>query len=565
MEIQQALRNSLTTLLFGSLSLTAHSGKPIPQVLGGATIQLEAKPKPVSISVHSMPLLQGTANSDFVFNLKPYISLSSTEFRYLVTNGYYFDRLGASQFINLNSWSLTGLPVGIVPLYNKPDDCPSQFLLAMGKSCYLHYYVDRNTYLNADNGKGPLLNLLLNYYWYINKHDWELKTSNFPINLEASYTQRILDILPSVILPTNINVEPREIDGLHFDASTGLISGTPKRIGNYHFEVSASNGTATAAPQPLDIQINIDPKDKPIFKLNPTLPSAMLEEDFRFNLMELLQSPQSYLLANQVTFSIDQNAPHPSWLEIDKSNPSILKGHIPREAAGTIQDITVLASSNTGGNSDPFTFQIPIAFDQAKKPNFTQPVQLYGESGNHFNFDFTQYINDPSHDGTVKLVIDSVEPIASWLHVSDANPVALTGYVDEAAVGQKYRLMVHINNKPGGSSDKLVIPLQVFTDPSKTPKFNTLNPQLPIVYAGQPYTYDFVTNQEISPAYSKYPYVVELTDDKRNPSWVKIENNKLIVDCPKAFNQSSQKVSVTITNTPGGKSEMLIIKLVIAR
>ena len=89
----------------------------------------------------------------------------------------------------------------------------------------------------------------------------------------------------------------------------------------------------------------------------------MPEQEYRLNLLDLIETRPSFMRSNQVSFEIDKNLPYPSWLSIDKDNATFLHGHVPSSEAGQNRSVTLIASSNAGGDSLPLTITIPVASD----------------------------------------------------------------------------------------------------------------------------------------------------------------------------------------------------------
>jgi hypothetical protein len=78
----------------------------------------------------------------------------------------------------------------------------------------------------------------------------------------------------------------------------------------------------------------------------------MPEKEYSLNLLDLIEPIEGFGKTNQVNFSIDLNKPHPHWLNLDKNNPNVLYGKAPSSAAGQMVELTLMATSNTGGDSE---------------------------------------------------------------------------------------------------------------------------------------------------------------------------------------------------------------------
>ena len=289
----------------------------------------------------------------------------------------------------------------------------------------------------------------------------------------------------------------------------------------------------------------------------------MPTQHYRLSLVDLIEPTPGFMTSNQISFRIDTNYPHPDWLSIDKEDATLLEGIVPSTDAGLEREITLIASSNTGGDSLPLTIKIPVAYDPSKKPILDKGIQLAGVAGATMHVDFRSQITDPMADNSLKIIIDKIEPAAPWLSMSSWNPLELVGIVPADAVGQDYQITLHANTAIGGDSESVIIPLEIAINKSDTPHFYLDNPQLPLLYVGQPYSYDFVANNDVDPEYEDIPYTVELAEGNNNPAWLRIEDNKLIVDSVPGNLDQIEQVFITIKNMPGGKSNVLSLKLFI--
>ena len=178
-----------------------------------------------------------------------------------------------------------------------------------------------------------------------------------------------------------------------------------------------------------------------------------------------------------------------------------------------------------------------------------------------FQYDFRTDIIDSTADNSLKIIIDKIEPEAPWLMTSPMNPTELIGVVPMDAVGQIYQLTLHANNAIGGSSDPVTIPLQINTDEIFKPHFYLDKPQLPPLYKGQPYFFDFTQHEEVYPRYEDLPYRVELAANYPNPAWLHIENNQISIDKVPDFLKGDQTIFLTIQNIPGGLSDVLAVNI----
>ena len=494
--------------------------------------------------IYSMPTQQARANSNFSFKLSPLISSLNTEIDFQVTNHF----LGA-----MSDLKLLNLTNGLTPIYDGQSVCSQVFTLNTAQGCLLRFSVDKSNYIHSSSKRSAQDGIIACIPPY------------------GTYCWRLVDnvVLDSAVAsapgPTELLVTPEAQDGLYYDKATRRILGKPIRTGDYHFTIGATNGASTAVPQDLHIHVDDNLRDKPVFKHDYRPASAMPDRDYRLNLMELIEPTPRFMQTNQIQFRIDTSRPHPAWLDIDNENPTLLHGHVPVSEVGQNRTLTLIATSNTGGDSlVPLTIIVPVAFDVEKKPVIEKGIVLTGEAGTLFFQDLRPRILDPALDNRLTLVLDKVEPAAPWLSVSTDNPTGLTGTVPQDAVGQTYQLTVHANTTVGGNSDPVTMSLRIAIDKRLTPRFYLDNPQLPLFYAGQPYSYDFVAFNDVEPGYKDSPYTVEFADGHPIPEWIRIEENKLISDnVPN--NLGTQHLFITVKNVPGGKSEVLTLNLVIMK
>ena len=525
-------RNGIVTLVFivlGFISIQSVASMPL------FTIAVSNR----SLTVSSIPLQQALANSNFSFNLAPYINMLKPEVDYQVTSNL---RRTCSNL------ALIELPRGLTRAYDGDNVCSEVFSLNPQQSCLLRFYVDINTYVHSKRG-GPIVCL---------------SPSGLSCSRPSSGAQ-IDDVVARAPGPTQLLVTPAAQDGLRYDPATYSIVGKPTRTGAYHFTVSASNGNAVASPQHVEINVDINPQDKPVFKPHYSFASATPDKEYRLDLMGLIETRPSFGVTNQVHFRIDPNhtTSYPSWINMDEESQTLLHGHVPSAEAGQTKELIIIASSNTGGDSKPLTMHIPVAFDPAKKPIFEKGLELKGAAGAGIRKDFLENITDPATDSSLRIILDKVEPAAPWLSVSSLT--VLEGGVPEDAVGQVYQVTLYANTVVGGNSDPVTIPLQIAIDKNKTPHFYSDNPQLPLFYAGQPYSYDFVGNNDVYPEYRSFPYVVELAKGHNNPEWLRIEDNKIIADSVPNNLKKIQTMFITIKNIQGGQSEVLSLLFVIMK
>lgn len=398
-----------------------------------------------------------------------------------------------------------------------------------------------------------------------------LSMSAIPIQ-EATANQEFVYNLKSVVRFYEENnlagtaaqgvVYPSEQDGLRFDQTSFSIIGKPKRVGTYVFQVGAKNAYSTAAPTELKIEVGINKKDKPRFKKEGALITAMPNSKYSMNLMGLMESPEDYTLSNQIAFRMQPNLENPEWLHLASDDATRLEGRVPDGLAGTEVKFTLVASSNTGGDSEPFTVTLPIATDPTQKP-VIKPFSLELIPGVLMHEDLSSYISDPTQDPNSVLILEKIEPEAPWLSISALNHRVLEGVVPIEATGQQYQLTLRASNVVGGSSDPVKIPLQVGVNKALVPLFKENNPILPLVYSGQSYFYDFVAHSDIFPEYDEVPYVIDFAEGYEHPSWLKIVENQLIAELVPELKDSALSLFLRVKNTPGGLSDVMPLRLTV--
>jgi hypothetical protein len=521
--------NALLIVFILVLSIgSSHGARPV------FSIELFNRP----LNIYAFPVQFGQAHSAFIFDLKPFLSVVQPEIDYQVTNN--LSR-------TLTNIGLMELPPGLTQIYEGEGVCHERFILGSNQRCILRLSFDKDKYNPALSG-GPII--------------CHSPPSKFLCSRPSAASQ-IGVVLLRTPKPTELQVIADDQNGLRYEPASMSIVGEPINPGVYHFQIIATNDYATAAPRYLDIEVSVNPKDKPLFKKNYTIPSAMPEHDYRLNLLDLIQVRPSFMVSNQISFRIDDNQDHPSWLSIDKDNGNFLHGFVPPGEAGKNKSITLFASSNAGGDSAPLTITIPVAYDPNKKPIIKNDIQLIGEAGSPLRYDFRANITDPTADNSLKIILDEIEPAAPWLSISSLSPTELNGIVPEGAVGQEYLITLHANTTIGGSSNAKIIPLNIAMNKNQTPRFYAANPQLTVLYPGQSYSYDFVENNDVYPEYRDIPYVVELADGYNNPAWLRVEHNRLVVDRVPDHLDQVERVFITIKNVPGGKSKVLPLSLFI--
>ncbi|WP_018576613.1 putative Ig domain-containing protein [Legionella shakespearei] len=357
-----------------------------------------------------------------------------------------------------------------------------------------------------------------------------------------------------------VTVEPAEQDGLHFDPSLVALTGKPSHTGTYIFKVTARNKNGSAEPVSLRIDVEANIKDKPVFKEIYPVVTAVSGKKYHMALMNLIEPQTGFKVTNQVSFRIEKRVNTPDWLTISKADGLLLTGEVPDGIGGTDVEINLIATSNTGGDSEPFTLKIPVAHDPEKIP-VIDTFELCKDAGSQLHENLSQYIHDPAFDNSLQLILDKVTPDADWINVSPVNPTMLNGTVPMNATGKKFMLTLRASTVTGGSSEPVTVPLQINIDKEKTPRFKNNTQVLPILYPGQAYIYDFVEHSDVYPEYDTIPYEIEFADENSQPYWLRIEHNQLIADKVPEDIDKEVEVKVIIRNIPGGKSKPISLHL----
>ena len=387
-------------------------------------------------------------------------------------------------------------------------------------------------------------------------------TANVPFNYNLKPYVLYYDNNRDAGIPAEGLFTAKEQAGLSFDQASFSIVGTPNRIGTYAFKMGVKNAKGTAAAVDFTIHVKENGKDKPVFKQHHAMATALPEQKYIMNLMELIEPQAGFGTTNQVSFKFAQNQNIPNWLSISQDDATRLVAEIPPNLAGQEVAVTLIASSNTGGDSLPLTVKIPVAYDPAKKPIFN----IFGlevSAGSKIYMDLSNYINDPGHDSSLKVLLEKVDPAAPWLNISSVNQTVLEGTVPDEAAGQKYKLTLRASTEIGGSSESIIVPLQISVDKEQKPHFKEANPMMPMVYPGQPFAYDFVQNKDIYPEYNDAPYEIKFAEDFTPPTWLRIENDKLISDLVPENIDEDFIIKIIIKNIPGGSSDVYPLSLTV--
>lgn len=381
---------------------------------------------------------------------------------------------------------------------------------------------------------------------------------NFVFNLKTAikfYDENILAGKPAQGLVT-----PVSQDGLYFDATSFSIRGKPTRLGSYVFTVAAQNEYSRAQAIPLNIEVQANPADRPVFRSHYSVPSALPKQQYRLNLMELIESQAGFMNTNQVSFRLVADVKNPDWLNIDTHDSTVLVGVVPENLAGQDIEVKLIASSNTGGDSDAAIIKIPVAYDPALKPAINY-FELIFQADTHISQDLAAHVDTRGYDANLKIILDHVEPPARWLSMSWVNPTRLEGGIPPEAIGESYRLTFRANTSGGGSSEALTIPLHIAINPQFRPRFKAASPSLGLVQPQQAYFYDFQANNDIYPDFNDAPYEISFADEFEHPQWLRIKDNQLIADLVPDIEESFIRIHIKMKNKPGGESHALALTL----
>lgn len=357
--------------------------------------------------------------------------------------------------------------------------------------------------------------------------------------------------------PPVINIEPKINAGLYFDEQTGQVRGTPDNPGQYQFTLAAKNRFSVAAPVTLTINVAVNSSDKPEFRQDIDLPATYSKQQYHYDLSQLLKNNHLLRKGNQYSFRFDKRFAQPQWLQI---NDNFLEGEVPENFSGSY--LTILARSNTGGDSEPQRLWIAQAEDPGKKITLT-PFSLMAKSGEEFFFDIRGQLSAEAADSSLQLLIDAIEPCANWLDRDPYNKTVVHGFVPLTAAGMAYKLKLHVANAAGGHSNSIEVPLQIAVNDMYRPQF-AQDLVLPLLNQGQAYIFDFVLNEAIYPNFQDYPYEVHISNDCpgiRNPSWLMVHENKLTCEKVPSVGRKSVAICLQIANTPGGLSLPVVLTM----
>ncbi len=228
--------------------------------------------------------------------------------------------------------------------------------------------------------------------------------------------------------PAQAEISPQQQNGLFFDKTAFAIRGRPTKVGVYHFQVAVKNAYGASATTSLNVLVNANPKETPVFKVNYQVAAAIPNQHYQFHLVSLIEPQAAYMNSNQLSFRIQNNSDTPPWLSIAPDDPTLLIGDIPASMAGKEVVLHLIASSNAGGDSAPTRITIPIAYDPRLRPSL-KPFTLEKKSGTSFNEPLVGFIDNPAQDNTLQLILEKIEPYVPWLSIAPYDPTMLEGTI----------------------------------------------------------------------------------------------------------------------------------------
>lgn len=357
-------------------------------------------------------------------------------------------------------------------------------------------------------------------------------------------------------------VSPQKNNGLYFNPSTYAIVGTPEHIGTTTFRIAAKTNYGTAAAVELVIDVGLNKENKPKFKPSVELAAVNPGKPYQLALMDLVDMKQ-LAAGDQLHFRLEPHQNDSDLFKIDPANDQLLIGHVPLTAAGQTLQVTVVAHSNTGGDSEPLTLTIPVAFDPALRPSI-KPVTLFASRYDYFYQDIASLIDDPSGDGSLKLILEKVEPAAPWLGLSMHVSTALEGLIPAETTGMHYTLYLRATTMSGGSSELVKGSLTMKINPNLTPQFKSSKPILPILQPGTAYKYCIDEHRDVWPEYEDHPYTLELAEGSDSPDWLEIKDNCIEAQEVPLTLANIPLIWVVLRNIPGGAADPMPLELPVA-
>lgn len=261
-----------------------------------------------------------------------------------------------------------------------------------------------------------------------------------------------------------ISVTPQDGGGLHFDRQTLMLSGTPVARGALEFALSVMTGNTSIGPEIIRVEVGVPASSRPMFREDAQLPAFTVGKPWRFDARVLLAPSSTDYPNDGLRLRIDGNYPAPEWLHVPPDSSTVLEGIAPPESVEQQETLALIASTNTAGDSLSHVFPLKVAFDTENTPRI-QPFSLRFAPQEDFEVNLAQYVDDPTHDPALQLILDAVEPMAYWLRLRPDNPQILEGRVPDDAAERCFQLSLRAANTTGGSSQPVVIPLCVTSQP----------------------------------------------------------------------------------------------------
>lgn len=378
----------------------------------------------------------------------------------------------------------------------------------------------------------------------------------FSLNVEQYINYYVENLQAGDIPEISLSFDSNK--GLYFNPATKSILGTPTETGIINCKIAVHNRTSSAEAVNLSIEVGANASNKPRFKPQVELLSLTPGKNFQFDLTSLLDR-EEIKVGDTLHFSIVKQTDE-QYFSIDPGNPTLLKAKLPIIEAGNSIPITIRATSNLGGDSDPLILNFPVAVDPTLKPTI-QPVHLSATVKTNLYENLFSAIGDPAQDGSLRIILDRVEPEAPWLQVTKELFTVLEGIVPDEAWGIQYKLYMRAHTLSGGSSEPIVGTLDVKINPQLTPVFASNPVILPVLQPSLPYEFCFEEAGLIIPAYQTYPYTVRLAPDPKNPAWVSLTDNCIRVS--ELPNQLPYYPSLwlILSNIPGGQSQPFRVDL----
>lgn len=252
-----------------------------------------------------------------------------------------------------------------------------------------------------------------------------------------------------------MTLTPVESGGLRFDATHLTLSGTPTATGPLEFALSVTTGNTTTEPVMVRVEVGAGASSRPVFREDAQLPAFVAGQPWQFDVRALLAPGHGDAPDDGLRFRIDSAHPAPDWLQMAKDAPTMLEGTAPAASVGQEETLALIASTNTAGDSVSHVFPLTVAFDARNTPRI-QPFSLTLAPGEDFEVNLSPYVEDPTGDSALQLILDAVEPAAWWLRLMPENSRVLEGRVPESQAGACFQLSLRAASTTGGSSQPAV-------------------------------------------------------------------------------------------------------------